>query len=54
MVTITDEGRDHFVVLRRLADEVQAELLHPLDPHEQDVLRDLLAKVLAAHPALPA
>lgn len=54
IVTVTESGRAHFAMLQEHADAVQNELLTGLSAAERQQLIDLLDRVLAAHPALPA
>jgi DNA-binding MarR family transcriptional regulator len=54
IVTVTPSGRTHFAALQQHAAAVQNELLTGLNAAERQQLIDLLDRVLAAHPALPA
>jgi len=54
IVTVTPTGRTHFAALQEHAGAVQNELLTGLNAAERQQLIDLLDRVLAAHPALPA
>lgn len=54
IVTVTASGRAHFAMLQEHAAIVQSELLTGLTQAEQRQLVELLDRVLAAHPTLPA
>jgi DNA-binding MarR family transcriptional regulator len=54
IVTVTASGRAHFAMLQEHAGIVQNELLTGLTQAEQRQLVELLDRVLAAHPTLPA
>jgi len=52
-VTITPSGRRYLEELQAATDIAQAELAVNLSAAESDQLRQLLAKLLEAHPGLP-
>jgi len=54
VVTVTPAGRARLAELQEHADAVQGELLAGLERAERAQLVQLLDKVLASHPALPA
>lgn len=54
IVTVTPRGRTHFAALQEHAGVVQDELLTGLNAADRQQLIDLLDRVLAAHPTLPA
>jgi DNA-binding MarR family transcriptional regulator len=54
LVSLTSGGRDYLDELQAHTDAVQAELVSTLTTAEATQLRDLMAKVLRAHPGLPS